>query len=383
MIRILHIANKDDKGGSFKCLCELLQAEKTSGKFEIAVLTPMRTGLNDYCDSHDILNYSSFFLPYLYTVNSKKACIKYFIRYVQYILFQNVYSKRVAKVINIKNYDLIHTNNSANDIGSILANKYKIKHIWHLREDGLKQFSYRPFQTNFKAKNKKRKDIFIAVSRKVKEDWVELGIRSNQISVIYDGIPIENKAIAKTPVKDGIIKILMLGRLTEQKGQLNALKALNKLSDELKQTVHIDFWGEEDDKYAIVLRQYVTNNSLENNVSFRGYTTTVGDVIPQYDMGITCSRDEAYGRTTIEYMMHGLPVLVSNSGASPELLASKKVGEVFDYASNNDLKEKLSFMISNISNYDRDYIRNYAIEKFSYEKSSEMIIRLFEQCQKL
>ena len=91
MLRILHIANNDDKAGSYKCLCELIQAEKTCGNIEMAVLTPVHTGLNDYCDKNHVKNYSAKFLPSLYTVNSKLSSIKFLIRCVQYHLFQKSY----------------------------------------------------------------------------------------------------------------------------------------------------------------------------------------------------------------------------------------------------------------------------------------------------
>jgi glycosyltransferase involved in cell wall biosynthesis len=46
------------------------------------------------------------------------------------------------------------------------------------------------------------------------------------------------------------------------------------------------------------------------------------------NIGLMCSRDEAFGRVTIEFMLHKMPVIASNSGANPELVINRINGDI-------------------------------------------------------
>ena len=44
-------------------------------------------------------------------------------------------------------------------------------------------------------------------------------------------------------------------------------------------------------------------------------------MIEQADIGLTCSRNEAFGRTTVEALLMGKPVIGTNTGGTVDLIS--------------------------------------------------------------
>lgn len=60
-------------------------------------------------------------------------------------------------------------------------------------------------------------------------------------------------------------------------------------------------------------------------------------------IAVTASRCEAFGRVTVEYMMAGLAVIVSNTGANPEIIKDGETGLVYQYGKPEDLRDKIQW----------------------------------------
>ena len=58
-----------------------------------------------------------------------------------------------------------------------------------------------------------------------------------------------------------------------------------------------------------------------------------------------CSQCEAYGRVTVEAMKMGIPVIVSNTCGSAEIISDKKNGLVFEQGNSFSLAEKIKLII--------------------------------------
>ena len=65
------------------------------------------------------------------------------------------------------------------------------------------------------------------------------------------------------------------------------------------------------------------------------------------DVGLMLSQNEAFGRVTIEYMMHGLAVIASDTGATPEILENGKIGYLYHLGDYQDLAQKMRLLIEN------------------------------------
>lgn len=79
------------------------------------------------------------------------------------------------------------------------------------------------------------------------------------------------------------------------------------------------------------MRRKIREYGIEHLVKFKGYQKDVGNYLSQYDIGLMCSRDEGFGRVTVEYMMTGLCVIASDTGANPELIEDGVSGLLYQY----------------------------------------------------
>ena len=98
-----------------------------------------------------------------------------------------------------------------------------------------------------------------------------------------------------------------------------------------------------------------------------------------YDIGVVNSRCEAMGRVTIEYMMAGLCVLASNTGANTEML-SGGCGILYEY---NNLPSMMSMLLYLLDNIEKmkvygERARKKALDKYSIVKNIDLFVELYE-----
>ena len=72
--------------------------------------------------------------------------------------------------------------------------------------------------------------------------------------------------------------------------------------------------------YVRGLRKMSARLGLAENVHFFGYVDNAAAACSVFDIQVVCSRAEPFGLVTVEAMAQGLPVAVTNSGGSPEIV---------------------------------------------------------------
>ena len=90
-----------------------------------------------------------------------------------------------------------------------------------------------------------------------------------------------------------------------------------------------------------MLKKYIAENELDDYVVFHGHVKEIDPLLSEMHLGLMCSRDEAFGRVTVEYMMHGMPVIASNSGANPEIVKDNVNGFIYTLYNADELAEKI------------------------------------------
>lgn len=104
--------------------------------------------------------------------------------------------------------------------------------------------------------------------------------------------------------------------------------------------------GEGDALYKAELEQYIKNNGLANNVIFLGYLDNPVKLMANSDVFLMCSRNEAFGRVTIEAMTSGCPVIGANSGGTSEILDENKYGLLYEPGDSESLAERVVNVLS-------------------------------------
>ncbi len=380
--RILFIANEIQVGGATKSLFYL--ANSLTDDYEPIILVNKEGYLTDMCNQNNIkyliLKYKPFSIGEG-TTKFKRVIKKILlpILKVQYIVCNKLALKKIDKIINMQEVSIIHTNVNRDDFGALLSQKYHIPHIWHLREFGDSDYKCYFFRKNYIDFMNRNTNYFIAISNVIKDSFVKRGLEKDKIKVIYNGVKTRDNP---KPNKDKKLNILFMGGIQESKGQLELIEALNFLSKEVQKNIKVDFYGTCVLDYKNLLLNKIKEYHLEN-ICFHDYITNIDDIMSNYNVGIMCSRSEAFGRVIVEYMTNKLITIVPNTGACPEII-TKDTGFIYQYHDYKNLSNILT-KIYNMSLTDRKKIIDKGYERskcFSSENNAKNIMKLYEDVLK-
>lgn len=345
-MKVLYIASGDAKYGASKAIMPIIKKLKDEKKITPVVVTKKHNEFNDYCDAQKIENYSCFYNDIMAGSPYNSKILGTMKHIVKYMLFMAGSIIKYFNEPNIdwKSIDLIHVNHNRIDIGYYWAKKYKIPCICHIREFGQEDYNVVYYKRNCIEYMNDACQNFIAISDAVKDSWVKKGIKSDSIEVIYDGVDSTQYSYEKDEKSKAkkIINITMVGHIQPNKGQHILIDAVGKLPKETREQIHVDFIGEAYDEYMKELRRSIKVHGIGENISFLGYISDVNEKLKKYDIGVNASKSEGFGLITVEYMMAGLIVIASDTGANLEIVEDGATGILYRYGDAQELADKLS-----------------------------------------
>ncbi|MBN2160685.1 MAG: glycosyltransferase [Spirochaetes bacterium] len=153
----------------------------------------------------------------------------------------------------------------------------------------------------------------IAVSNSVKDLWVgKRCFPEKKITVIYNApgfkTPSNIKARSKCSRR---IRILNLGRISEEKGNHYSLMAMAELLKEYPDAT-LDIYGPcYNDEYMLRLTDYIDKNSIGGSVFFKGPSSNPMEIFPHYDIVLLLSVFEGFPLICVEAMSCGIPIVAS------------------------------------------------------------------------
>lgn len=188
-------------------------------------------------------------------------------------------------------------------------------------------------------------DFVILVNPSMKRNlWF---INAKKLIFIPSGIPVENNFIHKQLKKVSPLKILLVGRLAEEKCFELVIEALSYIPKILWQLTVVG-----DGPKFDTLRQLAIQNNVYDRINFMGYQKNVTPFYQKADLLIISSINEGCPLVALEAMASGVLVLSTNVGYMPKLLSngrgilvdvnitalelSKKIKEIIDL----DYKQK-------------------------------------------
>ena len=295
--------------------------------------------------------------------------------------------KKVEKIIHNENIDLLYSNSITVNLGAVLHNKLKIPHIWHIREN-LASYDLK-FSLGDKISVKiirKGADRFIVISNYLLVVYKNLFLEGLVIR-IYNGIPLDSFTSITNNIKRDTsnINLCLSGIVCDQKNQMDALMAIRILVKEKGYTnIRLHLIGGAKEDYLKKVSEYIDLERLKDNILYHGHQDDVHDLLSRMDIGLMCARDEAFGRVTVEYMLHRLPVIASNSGANPELVIPGISGDLYELNNPFDLACKIEKYLFKPELIEKTGTIAYEFAKtnFSSEKNTREIYRVIEDVMK-
>ena len=178
---------------------------------------------------------------------------------------------------------------------------------------------------------------------------------------------------------------LSIGRIQEQKGQLQTLEFLNnfkKIENDFRCIFIGGPSGKYGDEYLLELEQTVKDFNLETHVEFLDNLeqTKIIELLNKAKLLIHTSRFETFGLVAIEANTMGVPVLTINNGSLMEIIENNKNG----YLSENLIDKEVNNFVSHLLNEDRKFqeVSLSCIEKskkYDWQNTSEILQNIYQE----
>jgi len=136
------------------------------------------------------------------------------------------------------------------------------------------------------------------------------------------------------PNAEGKKLICFPGRITRWKGHLDLVKVVELLSQERKDFHVLIVGSDPKNKFINEVSAAISEAGLEDFFTFTGTRSDMKDIYAVSDvmLSLTSTTAEAFGRTVVECLAIGTPVIAYNHGAVAETLAAMfPEGQVIDF----------------------------------------------------
>ena len=243
---------------------------------------------------------------------------------------------------------------------------------------------YQPMNQHIMKGHLKRKIVDIAnhasvilpVSLNLQHNMERNGIH-NRFQVIYNLVDTKTFRIG-TPTQNGKKQMLHISTLCDEaknfSGILRVIERLSQQRDDFELHVIHDYEAPE-------FEAFVKNHNLQDCVIFHGKKTSaeVAEAFSKTDFFVLFSNFENLPCVIVEAFASGVPVLSTNVGGIAEIVNSER-GILINSGDEDALLQGMNQMLDTYGQYNREAIRQYALQTFANEIIGKQI---YEQYQKV
>ena len=294
------------------------------------------------------------------------------------------FKKSLEEKFDLESFDIIHAHYWLSGlVAKQISEELNIPYIFTSHSLGVFLEGY----------NKERVDCEKLVMRSSSFITVSSKYENNLISESYDIDKKKIKQIApgvdrKVFVLDENIKreniFLSVGRIQEQKRQLETIKFLNNFR-KIDSSFLCYFIGgpsgKSGDDYLAELEESVKEFNLESHVEFLGNLTQteIKILMNRSKLLIHTSQYETFGLVAIEANAMGVPVLTTNRGSLMEIIEHNNNG----YISENLIDGRVNNFVKNLLTDDKKFkgMSKYCLEKskkYDWVSTSEQLVDMYE-----
>ncbi|MBO1047455.1 MAG: glycosyltransferase family 4 protein [Dolichospermum sp. DEX182a] len=339
---------------------------------------------------HDLTLLASEIAPEL-SENNAVNCIYIPVeRYPTEFIRNFIFAKKSADWLrkNRANLDLIKVNGAitmgATDVNAVhFVHGSWLKspvHISHNRKDlyGLYQWLFTAANAYWEKQAFRQSKIIIAVSEKVAQELVNIGVLRSQIRVVVNGVDLQEFAPGvslrtELGLPENVNLALFAGDIRISRKNLDTvLHALVKVPE-----LHLAVvGGTEDSPYPAMAKAL----NISERVHFLGYRHDMPQIQRASDLFVFPSRYEPFGLVVIEAMASGLPVITATTTGAADLV-NPDCGIVLDDCDDvNALADALRLLNSDRSLRQKmGKVARTIAEQYSWSTMAQTYLNIFEE----
>ena len=179
--------------------------------------------------------------------------------------------------------------------------------------------------------------------------------------------------------------ILSIGRIQEQKGQLQTIEFLNnfkKIQNDFKCYFVGGPSGKHGNEYLHELKQTIKDFNLDKHVEFLGDLpqTEIIELFKKAKLLIHTSKFETFGLVAIEANTMGVPVLTTNNGSLMEIIENNKNGYLSENLIDSNVNNFVNNLFNNVTKYEETHLS--CIEKskkYDWMKTANELESLYQK----
>lgn len=310
------------------------------------------------------------------------------VKYIKYPIkrvYNALHLKEVKEFLIEQKIELVHLNSLlSSEVWAKAADECTIPYIWHIREFMEKDHGRYIIHSDYTYHLVRKASHVIAISGSVQKHWEQVLHRS--CDLVYNGLSFEKYGgSVEEKFSQDKIHCVIVGRVIEGKGQMDAVKAVERIVKAGCRDFHLTIVGYRGiNPYEMKLAEYIRTHGLEEYISVMDYTYDLKEIRQKHDIGLTCSKAEAFGRVTIENMMSGMLAIGTDSGGTAELIAHGKTGFLYTPGDDKQLAEILMMTAK-----DRKQMlaiaakgQENARSAFSIERTASSIYKIYSGIEK-
>lgn len=178
-------------------------------------------------------------------------------------------------------------------------------------------------------------------------------VNEQKVGIIYNGIDLADFARRLHQVKiESVRKELDIPDDSRVVGCVANFRAMKHLHTFLEAAELI--LQERKNIQFVLLGDGILRHDLENlagrlnikgNVNFLGRKSDILPYLAAIDIGVNCSEAEGLSNAIIEYMVAGIPCVVTNAGGNPDLVKDGATGLLFELDDAEELARKICFLL--------------------------------------
>lgn len=378
-MRVCFVAHLSDLSGANRSLIDLVTTLRGKG-INIFVVVPRKGELSRELDRLNI-SYKSIYSGAWVGFNRENKLKKYAKKIINYFA-----ERRYYYFFNKNRFDIVHYNSFIYGVGASSLVRLNIPYVWHIREFPEETFGLvfynKKNSYDLVSKSEKIFAISGAIYNRFSNDFGK-----DKMTTIYNGVNTKEfqNHIEETAPINKTCSLLLVGAIAEDKGQLEAVKAVGYLIKTKKVNVKLHIVGGViDNNYLIEIENFISNANLEGNIIFHGYQTNTSKFRKDCDIALVCSKMEAFGRVTIEAMLSKQLVIGANTGGTVELVQDNETGLLYNQGDFYSLAKQIEFAICNEQSILKiiDCAYEYSKKHFTIERTADEVIDQYEKVRR-